>query len=138
MIEFDPKYKNGDLKEFEHWKLVVSFLQHTLGSFMIFSKREVEKFSDLTVEELVELTKVMKIMENALEKTFKPDRFNYCQLGNVFHNLHFHGIPRYASPRTFDGKEFIDVKFGVSVDLSYSESSPEYILKMRDYILPHL
>lgn len=138
MITIDPQYKNGFLKEYTHWYLVVSFLQHTPGSFIILARREVEKFSDMTPEELAELIVVMKTMEGALQKTFQPDRFNYLQLGNAYYNLHFHGVPRYATARTFDGKEFVDVNYGRPVVWVREDFDAEYILQMRDYILPHL
>jgi diadenosine tetraphosphate (Ap4A) HIT family hydrolase len=138
MITLDEKYKNGFLKEYTHWYLVISFRQHTPGSFIILAKREFERFSEINSEEYSELMVVMKEMEGALAKTFAPDRYNYLQLGNKDHNLHFHGVPRYASPRSFDGKELIDVNFGRPVVWVGIESHPEYILKVRDHILPHV
>lgn len=76
---WDPKgkYKEGFLKEYKHWVLEISFLQHTLGCFIIFAKRNVERISELNNEELSELKTVMSEIEAAVTKEFKADRFNY-------------------------------------------------------------
>jgi diadenosine tetraphosphate (Ap4A) HIT family hydrolase len=141
--KMEDKYKQGDLKEYQHWVLTVSFRQTTLASFIILLKRQgVERVSELHDEELLELRLVMTEMETALlkMKTFKPDRFNYLQLGNSLHQLHFHCIPRYATPRQFGGKEWVDERFGTTpVILSKEqESSVEEVIKIRDALMPYL
>lgn len=108
------KYKDGFVKEYNHWVLEVSFRQHTLGCFIIFAKRKIERISELNDEEVVELKNVMKELETTLSEIedFKPERFNYLQMGNALRHLHFHAIPRYAKPRSFMNKEWIDTTFG--------------------------
>ena len=95
------KYTGAFLKEYTHWILEVSYSQHTLGSFIIFAKRSIEKISELESNELLELKTVMCEVENVMGRIdkLKPDRFNYMQLGNALHHLHIHGIPRYKKPR---------------------------------------
>lgn len=113
---WDPKgnYIEGFVKEYKYWTLEVSYRQHTLGCFIIFCKRPVEKISELTDTEIIELKIVMKEFEEKLTSNvaFRPDRFNYLQLGNKFHNLHFHAIPRYKAVREFGGKTWIDSTYG--------------------------
>jgi diadenosine tetraphosphate (Ap4A) HIT family hydrolase len=132
----EGKYKDNVLREYSHWSLEVADRQHTLGSFVILAKRPCERISELTDNELIELGKVMRDMEQALSKNFRPDRFNYLQLGNVLHHLHFHGIPRYSSKKTFAGLEWVDVSFGgpptiskISVDEEVKRSIKNAILK---------
>lgn len=110
----EGKFEAGFLKEYQHWVLELSFRQHTLGCYILFCKRPTEKMSNLTSEELLELINVMKEMEKLLKNLdgFKPDRFNYLQLGNNWNQLHLHGVPRYAKPRTFAGKEWVDTTYG--------------------------
>jgi diadenosine tetraphosphate (Ap4A) HIT family hydrolase len=110
---WDPNnnYPDAVLKEFEFWSVEVSYAQHTFGNFIVFCKRNgVEKLTDLTDEEMLELKKALKEIQEALEKnpTFKPDRFNYWQMGNAVHHLHIHGIPRYKSNREFLGRTWKD------------------------------
>lgn len=134
------QYKEGFLKEYKHWVLEVSYGQHTLGCFIIFAKREIEKISQLTTEEIDELKNVMKNVEGALMgiKEFKPDRFNYLQLGNFLHHLHFHGIPRYKSPRMFNGQKWTDSTWGHPPVWSETNVGDEVVIKLRDLIKKHL
>ena len=60
---YDKENRYGDafLKEYKHWIWEVSYRQHTLGSFIIFSKNsKIEKISELNEEEIIELKEVMK------------------------------------------------------------------------------
>lgn len=134
------KYTEGLLKEYNHWVLEVSYRQHTLGSYIIFAKRSVEKISELKTEEINELKDVMNEIETNLSKIdiFKPDRFNYLQLGNKYHHLHFHGIPRYNSPRSFNGKEWVDETPGSVPIWSHEDVGHELVSKLRDAIKPCL
>ncbi len=139
---WDPnnKYPEGFLKEYTHWILEVSYRQHTLGSYIIFCKRPVEKISDLQTAEIDELKDVMKEIETALLDidSCKPDRFNYWQMGNVVHQLHLHGIPRYQSPRIFNGQEWIDITWGSVPLWSHQDAAHELVARIRDLIQPHL
>ena len=136
----DEKYKNHLLKEYRHWVINVSSSQHTLGCYIVIAKREIEKISECNEEELKELAKVMAEIESALlqSKEFKPDRFNYLQLGNSWHHLHFHGIPRYETPRIFNGKEWVDKEWGKPPVWNYESSPEELIIKLKTAILKHL
>lgn len=133
---WDPQgnYKGGFLKEYDHWVLEVNHRQHTLGSFIIFAKRKVENYSDLNKSELNELVKVMKEIESALTKLFNPGRFNYLQLGNNVHYLHFHGIPRYKTNRKFDGKVWTDPSWGHFPPWIRTEIDKETLRKLKGKI----
>lgn len=125
--KMEDKYKEGNLKEYSHWTLTVSFRQTTLGSYIILAKRSIERISELNDAELIELKQVMREIEDALSKAdgFKPDRFNYLQLGNSLHQLHFHGIPRYSSSRDFSGRKWIDEKYGTTPVIVPKEEESE-------------
>jgi len=139
-LDPEGKYKKSYLKEYKHWILSVSSHQHTLGCYIIIAKRNIEKVSEANGKELEELVKVMSDIEKALltAKEFKPDRFNYLQLGNGWHHLHFHGIPRYETPRFFDGKEWIDKEWGKPPIWNYEKIPDEFIKKLKDAILKYL
>lgn len=133
----EGKYKEAFVKEYKHWVLEVSFRQHTLGCFIIFAKRNIERISELWDEEAIELKEVMKEYETTLSKIeeFKPDRFNYLQMGNALHHLHFHAIPRYATPRHFNGKEWNDTTFGHPPVWSKVKVDKKLVLKIKDEFL---
>lgn len=133
----DHKYSAGVVKEYTHWVHEVSFRQHTLGSCILFAKRSVEKISDLNDEELLELKHVMRELEQAFTniEAFQPNRVNYLQLGNAVHQLHFHVIPRYAQPREFLAKDWIDSTFGHPPKWSQVEEAESTVTAIRDEFL---
>lgn len=137
---WDPlgKYREGFLKEYKHWVLEVNFRQHTLGCFIIFAKRKIERFSDLNSSELDELPKVMKEIEDVLIKLFKPRRFNYLQLGNNLHHLHFHGIPRYENSVKFDGIVWRDPSWGHFPPWIREEVNKDFVKILKRQILKYL
>lgn len=134
----EGRYKDAFVKEYNHWVLEVSFRQHTLGSFIIFAKRKIERISDLEEQEIIELKSVMRELEITLSKMFKPDRFNYLQMGNALHHLHFHSIPRYASSRKFLNKEWKDEAFGHPPTWSKVEVDRNIVLKLKEAFLREL
>jgi diadenosine tetraphosphate (Ap4A) HIT family hydrolase len=139
---WDPeeKYSQGFLKEYHHWVVEVSYRQHTLGCFIIFAKRKIEKISELSDEEAIELKVVMKEIETTMSEVpeFKPDRFNYLQMGNALHHLHFHGIPRYASERAFANKSWLDTTWGKPPIWKKTDESSELILALKEKFLHYL
>jgi len=136
---WDPegKYLDAFVKEYKHWVLEVSFHQHTLGCFIIFAKRGIERISELKDEEAIELKHVMKEFETTLSniEDIKPDRFNYLQMGNALHHLHFHAIPRYATVRNFMNKEWQDTTFGHPPVWSKIKVDKEWVLKIKNTFL---
>ncbi len=136
---YDPqnRHPSGLLKEYEHWALEVSYLQHTFGNFIVFCKRKgVEKISELTNEELLQLKTVLQEIESALlnNPTFKPDRFNYWQMGNALHHLHIHGIPRYKSDREFLGRTWKDPDPTKPVVWTYENQTDDTVVSLRNEI----
>lgn len=138
--DVNNQYAHGFLKEYSHWVWEVSYRQHTLGSFIIFSKRPVERFSELRTQEMGSLVGIMKEIEKTLSeiKIFRPDRFNYWQMGNSLHHLHIHGIPRYKEPRWFDNRKWVDKSWGDIPIWEKQDASDELVRKIRDIIKPYL
>ena len=128
------KYTHLVLKEYKYWSLELSNRQRTLGAFYIFSRRDHERFSEMTKEEMEELLVVMHEMESALARAFHPDRFNYLQLGNELHRLHFHGYPRYATARICGGRTWIDETFTSWPSSSRDRTPPEVLLDVQKQI----
>lgn len=133
-----PEWKQCELKIYEHWVSSVSTRQHTLGSGIIKARRHgVERISELSEEEIQELTIVMSELEQALERhpSFQPDRFNYLQLGNGLHQLHFHVIPRYETSREFAGIVWEDPEFGHPPIFSDYKPEMDVILAIKQELL---
>lgn len=80
----------------------------------------------------------MMEIENSLIKQFKPQRFNYLQLGNQLHNLHFHGIPRYSKSVKFAGKTWHDKSYGHPPVWMKTETNKDLIVEIKEEILKSL
>ncbi|MBR9702610.1 hypothetical protein GOV10_01110 [Candidatus Woesearchaeota archaeon] len=100
------------LKEYTHWKLVLSDCQALLGWCQAVLKRHEEDFEELYDEELLELRTVIADWKICLRKSFSPDWFNEQHMGNMDKHLHLQLVPRYESSREFNGKTFSDKDFG--------------------------
>jgi len=57
--------------------------------------RHIAEFSDLSLDEALEISKVIYKIEKAMLKHIKPDKVNIATLGNYVPHLHIHIIPRY-------------------------------------------
>lgn len=69
-------------------------------------------FATCTSEEWNSLRLQIRAYETLIDHLFSPDRYNYCQLGNIYEQLHVHAIPRYKAPRLWSSYEFCDGRWG--------------------------
>lgn len=116
------EYRPSILKEYKHWILLLHERQRYLGRAVIWLARpgEMQKFSDLMHDELLELQVITREYEDVLKRMgWRPDHMNYMMLGNFFHEHgghgHMHVVPRYApriTPLVFEGVHFSDDKWG--------------------------
>lgn len=96
------------LHESEHWCVLMRPQQVTLGALVLCAKSEAPAFSSLPAAAFAELAGVTRHIEQALRR-FRPfDKINYLALMMVDPHVHFHVLPRYASPQTFAGAVFND------------------------------
>ena len=97
------------LEEFEHWVVLLRPAQVTLGSLVLAAKSDATAFSDLPDEAFAEQAVAVRSIETALRSFCDYERINYLMLMMVDPNVHFHVIPRYSEPRSWDGVAFPDV-----------------------------
>ena len=136
----DEPYIKWIVKEYEHWTLMLARdSQRYLGRAIVWLAREggMQRFSEITDDEMAELRIVIKEYEVAVGKLWKPDFMNYCWLANLFSahggHGHMHLIPRYQGPRVFEGIEFTDDRWGQNYTPSTPmELSEEMYGKIRD------
>jgi len=62
---------------------------------VVFQRRHVAAFADLTHEELAQYWTDIQDVGRAVEGVFKPCHLNYLLLGNIVPHLHVHVVPRY-------------------------------------------
>jgi len=63
----------------------------------IILNRHIAEFSDLELNESLEISKAIYKIEKAMLKHIKPDKVNIASLGNYVPHLHIHIIPRYKN-----------------------------------------
>lgn len=101
-------YPETLLKQYNHWAVLLRPQQVTLGSIIIISNENAEKFSDISEEGFAELKQVTSKVESVLKLKFCYDKINYLMLMMVDPEVHFHVIPRYSKKVEFFGTTFDD------------------------------
>jgi len=130
--------KNNLIKEYKHWKLLVRNVNTTLGNCLAITKRHMERFSDITEEEMQEFARLIKDVEGSLKKSFSYDKINYLMLMMRDKHTHFHILPRYASLRKFAGLEWKDEDWPKKPG-DFKESVPQEVLnKVKEEIIDNL
>lgn len=62
---------------------------------VVFRRRHVAAFTDLSPDELTDYWSDIQDVGRAIEHVFKPCHVNYLMLGNIVPHLHVHIVPRY-------------------------------------------
>ena len=115
------------IREFSHWLVLLRPAQVTLGSLVLAAKGDATAYGDLPDQAFAEQAAAVRAIERALLAFCQYERINYLMLMMVDPNVHFHVIPRYSQPRSWDGIEFADAgwpgppQLGAAVPLSDSE-----------------
>lgn len=146
VVHDDAYYEQFVIKRYKHWTLQLEEQQRYLGQAVAWLEREgdMQRLSSLTEPERNELwEKVLPDYETALQKLWQPDHLNYAWLGNFFHmhkgHGHLHLIPRYENSRTFEGKKFIDDRWGQNyVPYSQEPVSIEMALAVKEAFISQL
>lgn len=125
-MEDFSKYK---IKDYKYWEVFISQNQSYLGRCVVWCKRaDALDLTDATKEEQEELFLILKQLKVGVTKVFQPDWFNYSFLGNKTRHLHAHFVPRYATPKNFEGIVFEDKLFGNNWKTDWDFVIPETIL----------
>ena len=101
-------FPNTLVKEFDHWIVLVRPSQVTLGSLVLAAKSDATAYSELPRDAFAEQAEAVVTIERALARFTRYERINYLMLMMVDPNVHFHVVPRYSQPRTWNGIEFAD------------------------------
>jgi len=104
-------YKNGG------WTWSVRPQQPTLGASVISLNRFAGRLSDMTAEEAADFRDVVVTAETTLRQVFGYQKINYLMLMMVDAHVHYHVIPRYDAPQSFNEVEFIDAGWPKQPDL---------------------
>jgi diadenosine tetraphosphate (Ap4A) HIT family hydrolase len=128
------------IKEYKYWTASVHQNQGYLGRCVVWCKREdALDLADATEGEQKELFTILRDLSEATKRVFQTDWFNYAFLGNEMRHLQGHFIPRYSSPRQFEGVTFTDERWGHNYKTDHDFiTSPEVLEAVRVKLLAEL
>ena len=101
-------YPGTLLREFEHWVILLRSTQVTLASLVLAAKSEATAYAALPDAAFAEQGAAVRLIERALAAFVAYEKVNYLMLMMVDPNVHFHVIPRYSEPRSWNGIAFPD------------------------------
>lgn len=122
-------YPDGCIKDYENWAVVLRPKQITLGSLVMISKQDVACVSALSDQSFEEMKHVIKDIEHGLSTLTNYDKINYLTLMMVDPHVHAHVLPRYDSPRKFEGHDFPDNSWPGPPDIKESTNCPDHIFQ---------
>ncbi len=102
-------YPQSMIAAYPHWVVLLRPQQVTLGALVLVCKEEVTSFGALSGAAGAELVALAKDIEQTLGAAFAHDKINYLMLMMIDPDVHFHVLPRYASPRRLADQEFTDL-----------------------------
>ena len=101
------------------WQIELGWKQSYLGRSVIILKRDVLHLSELAEEEFADIFKITKKLEKSCGLAFGATMFNsMCLMNSNWKTeiprkfMHWHFVPRYKYPITFENTNFIDTEFG--------------------------
>jgi len=117
-------YPDSLLREYDHWAVLLRPAQVTVGSLVLASREDAQRFPDLPPAAFAELRSVAGELEAALSRAFGCDKINYLMLMMVDPHVHYHVIPRYSAPVELSGVEYADEGWPGPPDVTRSLDLP--------------
>lgn len=93
---------------FQYWSVLLRPAQATLGALVLAAHEPARAFSELSAASFAEMHTAINQIELTLTRAFQYDKINYLMLMMVDPDVHFHIMPRYAQPKLFADREFVD------------------------------
>lgn len=130
------KYPHSLIKEYEHWEIYLRHNHVTLGSLVLICKSGEPSFHQISTDAFIELKQITTEIERTLKQLWDFDKINYLMLMMGDPEVHFHVIPRYEKPRSFDGVELVDKGWPKTPNLEqpYIFNDKQFIL-LKEFIM---
>ena len=126
-------YPDTLLRDLDHWVVLLRPAQVTLGSLVLAARSEVTAYSELADSAFTEQAEAVQAIEASLRRFCDYERINYLMLMMVDPHVHFHVIPRYSKPRTWNGTAFPDAGWPGPPQLKdVIELDPQQMAAMAD------
>ena len=110
-------YPQSLVAEYGHWLVLLRPQQVTLGSLVLAAKSDATAYGSLSPEAFVEQGQIVADVERVLGGFCAFERINYLMLMMVDPHVHFHVVPRYSTPRTWNGTVYADAGWPGPPDL---------------------
>lgn len=101
-------YPHSLVVDLDRWVVLLRPRQPTLGSLVLVAADPAMSVADLEHETQRDLGAAMEKVDRVLRAAMACDKVNYLMLMMVDPHVHFHVIPRYATPAAFDGGHYPD------------------------------
>jgi len=118
--------------ETKYWIVFLALDQSYLGRCVVVLKRHCGDLAELTQEEWLDFSEIVKKLESALKKSFDATMFNWtCLMNHAYRNnppnphVHWHLRPRYNHDVEFAGLTFKDPDFGRHYDRARKQEISE-------------
>ena len=111
-------YPSSLVARYRHWFVLLRRQQVTLGALVLACRSDATSFAGLPAGAHAELAEATCDIEMTLKRCFAYDKINYLMLMMVDPQVHFPVLPRYATPRDFDGQRFEDRGWPSAPDLA--------------------
>ena len=132
MTDYNPTFLkfNGPetlIAAYEYWSVLVRPKQCTMGALVLVANGPETQFSQLPLQAFSEQARVIKDIEQVLSAAFGYDKINYLMLMMVDPNVHYHVIPRYAAPSSFEKWTLEDGGWPGQPDLAGGSADAELV-----------
>lgn len=101
-------YPGTLIREYDHWVVLLRPAQVTFGSLILACKEDTQAFHEVSAKGFAELKQVVTDIESVLGEVVGYAKINYLMLMMVDPDVHYHVIPRYEAPITFEDVHFAD------------------------------
>ena len=137
---FNNKFRVQELLIYEsdYWRWSIRPLQCTIGAGILSLKRPAETMKELSAEEGADLISMIKVIEKTLMACFNQEIMNYIMLMMVDKHVHYHVVPRYSKPVTFNGQIYNDDFWPKPPVLDTGKLEDSDLLAIRDYLANNL
>jgi len=129
------------VKIYDNWDLYLSTRQYPYIGRCIATSKATNSTNvlDMTLDERNEFfDKVLVEWNKVVSEAFKPDLVNVACLCNNYKHLHWQLVPRYAKPVMFNGKKFVDERFGHNYSPTPKKELPdELTVKIYETVKSH-
>jgi len=101
-------YPGTLIREYDHWVVLLRPAQVTFGSLILACQEDTQAFHEVSAAGFTELKQVVTDIESVLGEVVGYAKINYLMLMMVDPDVHYHVIPRYEAPITFEDVRFAD------------------------------